>query len=248
VRGGGPHRHGLGHAEGDRGRRPVELELDVVAVGGGDRALRAGIEARGLEVVQQVLGFVLQTEDSHRRADLTIGQRHPVDALADGDRVSVGAGRRIADGLAHVGLEARRHRVLELLGLLMHVVPRHPDDVGEEALNHPMAPDDALGMLAPEVRELDPASAAARDVAAALQPAEHLVHGRSREPHRPREVGARHRKACLEQPEQRLEIFLFGDCRVLCHGPFDPSDPGPFARVFPPRVRVETNLWCERKP
>ena len=70
----------------------------------------------------------------------------------DLDRVAVRTGRGVADGGAHVGLEARRHRVLELLGLLVDVVPRDADDVGEEALDHPVAADDALGLLARRTR------------------------------------------------------------------------------------------------
>ena len=63
--------------------------------------------------------------------------------------MAVRAGLRVADRGEHVRLEARRHRVLEALGLLVHVVPRHADDVGQEALDQPVAADDRLGVLAP---------------------------------------------------------------------------------------------------
>ena len=79
---------------------------------------------------------------------LAVGERHAVDPLADPDRVAVRTGRGVADARADVGLEPRRHRVLEVLGLLVDVVPRDADDVGQEALDHPVAADDPLGVLA----------------------------------------------------------------------------------------------------
>ena len=55
----------------------------------------------------------------------------------------------------------------------------------------------------------------ARDVAVALEAADHLVHGRRRELHRAGDVGAGHRQPRLLQPEQRLQVLLLGDGRVL---------------------------------
>ncbi len=98
--------------------------------------------------------------------------------------MAVGAGRGVADRGPDVGLEARGHRVLELLGLLVHVVPRDADHVGEEALDHPVAADEPLGVLAALGRERDRPLGVAGDVAVALEPAEHLVHGRRGELHR----------------------------------------------------------------
>ena len=69
--------------------------------------------------------------------------------VAGVDRVAVRAGLRVADRGEHALLEHRRHRVLEALGLLVDLVPRDPEDVGEEALDQPVAADDALGVLAP---------------------------------------------------------------------------------------------------
>jgi hypothetical protein len=107
--------------------------------------------------------------------------------------------------------------VLEVLGLLVHVVPRDADDVGQEPLDHPVAADQALGVIAPGGRELDRALGVAGDVAVALEPAEHLVDGRGGELHGTRQVGPRHRKAGLEQPEQALEVLLLGGCRLVRH-------------------------------
>ena len=182
----------------------------VLGVLGGDLARQPGVDAAVLEVVQQVLGLVLEAQDRDLGAELAVGQRHAVDALADPDRVAVRAGQRVADARAHVGLEARRHRVLEVLGLLVHLVPRHADDVGQEALDHPVAADDALGVGAAGLGEADRAVGVAADVAVALEPADHLRDGRRRELHRAGEVGGGHRQAGLEQPEQRLEVLLLG--------------------------------------
>jgi hypothetical protein len=101
------------------------------------------------------------------------------------------------------------------LGLLVHLVPRDAEDVGEEALDEPVAADDALGVLAAALGEADRLVAAARDVAVALEPPDHLVDGRGGELHRPRDVRTGHREPRLEQPEQGLEVLLLGDGRML---------------------------------
>ena len=98
--------------------------------------------------MQQVLGLVLEAQDLDRRARLAVGERHALDALAGLDRMAVRARLGVADGGEHARLEHRRHRVLEPLGLLVHLVPRDPEHVGEEALDQPVAADDALGVLA----------------------------------------------------------------------------------------------------
>ena len=69
----------------------------------------------------------------------------------------------------------------------------------------------ALGVLGARVGEGDRLVARARDVAVALEAADHLVHRRRRELHRPRDVRAGHRQAGLLQPEERLEVLLLGD-------------------------------------
>ena len=128
--------------------------------------------------------------------------------------MAVRAGLGVAHRGAHVRLEARRHRVLELLGLLVHVVPRDPHHIGQEALDHPVAADDLLGVPAPRLGELDHALGVALDVPVALEAAEHLVDGRRGKLHGPGQVGAGHRQAGLEQPEQHLEVLLLGDGSV----------------------------------
>jgi hypothetical protein len=88
-----------------------------------------------LEVVQEVLASFskrrMRTEAPiSTSASGTPGRREPTSI-----GMAVRAGLRLADRRAHVRLEARGHRVLQALGLLVHVVPRHPDDVGEVALD-----------------------------------------------------------------------------------------------------------------
>ena len=137
--------------------------------------------------------------------------------VAGHDRVAVRAGLRVADRGEHPLLEHRRHRVLEPLGLLVDLVPRDPEHVGEEALDQAVAADDALGVLGARVGERDRLVARARDVAVALEAADHLVHRRGRELHRARDVGAGHRQTRLLQPEERLEVLLLGDGGVIGH-------------------------------
>ena len=109
----------------------------------------------------------------------------------------------------------RRHRVLEPLGLLVDLVPRDPEDVGEEALDQPVAADDALGVLAPVVGEGERLVGGPGDVAVALEPADHLVDRRRGQLHGARHVGARHRQTGLLEPEDGLEVLLLGDGRVV---------------------------------
>jgi hypothetical protein len=105
--------------------------------------------------------------------------------------------------------------VLEVLGLLVDVVPGDAHHVGQEALDQAVARDDVLGVLAAVLGEGDRLVGVAGDVAVALQPAKHLVHGGRRELHRPGQVGAGHRQTRLVEPEQALEILLLGLGRVL---------------------------------
>ena len=137
--------------------------------------------------------------------------------------MAVRARLRVADRRLHIGLEARRHRVLHPLGLLVHVVPRHADDVGQEALDQAVAARDLLGVAATVVGERDHVVLAARDVAVSLEAADHLVHGRRRELHRAREVGAGHRQARLVEPEEHLQVLLLGDRGVLVRHAADRS-------------------------
>ena len=162
----------------------------------------------------------------------------------DVDRMAVRAGLRVADRGEHALLEHGRHRVLEPLGLLVHLVPRDAEDVGEEALDQPVAADDALGVLAAVVGELQRLVGGSRDVAVALEAADHLVHGRRGELHGPRDVGARHRQPGLVQPEEGLEVLLLGVGRVslAMRGLY-----ASFTRARRPRAPVETPLGASSR-
>jgi len=78
-----------------------------------------------------------------------------------------------------------------------------------------VAADDRLRMLAALVGEREHLLLVAGDVAVALQPADHLVHGRRRELHRAGDVGAGDRQAGLLEPEDDLEVLFLGDGRVI---------------------------------
>ena len=72
----GDDRDGLGDAA--RQRQPVaggRLDDDLVVAGLDQRALQARVQPGGLEVVQQVLGLVLEAQDRDLGADLDVGQR-----------------------------------------------------------------------------------------------------------------------------------------------------------------------------
>ena len=180
------------------------------------------VEARAspglLEVVKKLLGLVLEAKDRDLRAGLDVGEQHALLAGALDDRVAVRAGLGVADRGEHALLEDGRHRVLQPLGLLVDLVPRDAEDVGEKALDQAMAADDRVRVVAAVVGELDRLVLSAADVAVALEPADHLVDGRRRELHRAGDVGAGHRQPGLLEPEEDLEVLLLGDrCVIVGH-------------------------------
>ena len=101
-----------------------------------------------LQVVEDLLGLVLEPEHVDRGARLDVREEYAVLASALDDRVAVRAGRRVADRGQHPLLQHRGHRVLEALGLLVNLVPRHAEDVGQEALDQAVAADDRLRLVA----------------------------------------------------------------------------------------------------
>jgi hypothetical protein len=128
---------------------------------------------------------------------------------------TIGAGGGVADRRVHPLLQHRRHRVLDPLRLLVHLVPGDAEDVGEEALDHAVAADDVAGVLAPGLGEDQRFVGVAGDVAVLDQAPDHLVHGRGRKLHRAGDVGAGHRQARLLDPEHDLQVLLLRDGRVL---------------------------------
>ncbi len=80
---------------------------DAVLAGALDRALQARIESGVLEVVQQLLGLVLEAQHVDLGAGLDVGEQRALLAGALDDRVAVGAGRRVADRGAHPLLQHR---------------------------------------------------------------------------------------------------------------------------------------------
>jgi hypothetical protein len=215
----GEHRHGLGDTDRDGGLAPVSGDRHVLAVVADHLAVHSGFDPGVLEVMQEVLGLVLEPENRHACPRLAVGQRHAVDPFADSDRVTMGAGGSVSDCRADVRLETRCHCVLKLLCLLVHLVPGNADHIGEETFDHAVATDHTLGVLAPRLSEVDRASGIANDVAVALEPPDHLVDSRRRQMHRPGDVRRGHRQPCLEQPEQPLEVLLLGRSGVFgLHG------------------------------
>ena len=129
-------------------RRPIGgLHDDLVIVVLHQAALEARLDAGLLEIAQQILRLVLEAQDAHLRADLHVGERNAREAGAGDYRMTVWAGRGVADRGQHFLLEHRRHRVLQALGLLVDLVPRHPEHVRQEALDQAVATHDSLGVL-----------------------------------------------------------------------------------------------------
>jgi hypothetical protein len=70
--------------------------------------------------------------------------------------------------------------VLEPLGLLVHLIPRDAEHVGQEALDQAVAANDLLGLAFAGLGEADHLVWTARDVVVALEAADHLMHRRRR--------------------------------------------------------------------
>ncbi len=92
---------------------------DLLVVGAFQRPLQARSEARGFEVLEQILSLVLKAHDLNLGANRDIGQRHALVARPTLNRVAVRAGCRVADRCHHPLLKHRAHRVLEPLGLYL---------------------------------------------------------------------------------------------------------------------------------
>src|SRR4051812_11365317 len=99
-------------------------------------------------------------------------------APAAPSRGSAPRGRGAPGG--HALLEHGGHRVLQPLRLLVELVPRDAEDVGEEALDQPVAADDGLRVLAPRLGEDERLVGRAGDVAVAVEAPDHLMDGRRR--------------------------------------------------------------------
>ena len=169
------------------------------------------MEASALQVVEDLLGLVLEAQDHDVGARLHVGQE---DALLTGpldDRMPVRAGLRVTDRREHSLLEHGRHRVLEPLRLLVDLVPRDTEDVGQEALYQAMTADDGLRFAPATLREGERLVVRALDVAVPLQPADHLVDRRRGELHRAGDIRPVDLQAGLLEPEHRLQVLLLRD-------------------------------------
>ena len=107
-------------------RRPSAVSTTTSRRRGRRACPESGLQAGVLEVAQQILSLVLEAQDAHRGADLDVGERHAGYAGTGDDRVAVRAGLGVADRGEHALLEHRRHRVLQTLGLLVHLIPGDP--------------------------------------------------------------------------------------------------------------------------
>ena len=155
---------------GDAARDGVSPSADAITTSSSSELLTVAVHARlepgGAQVVEQLLGLVLEAQDprpSRRPRSRPAASR--CSRSLEHDRVAVRAGLRVADRGHHPLLEHRRHRVLEPLGLLVDLVPGDPQDVGEEALDQPVALDDRLGVLEAVVGEAERLVVGAGDVA-----------------------------------------------------------------------------------
>jgi hypothetical protein len=166
----------------------VAAHVDLAMAGGGlDVAhldLGAGREALGVEPGQQAAVVLGEPHDLAGVALHEVGQRHQLAVLGlllggrDGPavRAAFGEAEPLVQALDHVVGEraADAARVLARLG------GRVAEEVGQEALDDPVAPDDVLGARGARGRQHELA-AAALEQAVAGEALEHLADGRPRD-------------------------------------------------------------------
>jgi hypothetical protein len=97
-----------------------------------------------------------------------------------GHRVAVRAGRRVAEHARYPLFHLRRERVLEALGLVVHLPPLVAEDVDEKALDEAMAADDGVRRGLTGRRQAHFVTVADRDEALPLEAVEHLRDRRRR--------------------------------------------------------------------
>jgi hypothetical protein len=136
--------------------------------------------------------------------------------LAARDRVAVRIDRRVAELRGDELLELLRERVLEHLGLGVHLVPGHAEALDEEQLDQPVMPDDLERDAPAALGEPDSAVALVRDEAERRQLAQHPRDGGRADLEQRRELG-RGRGAVpgLERVD-RLRVVLHGGREVVC--------------------------------
>ena len=182
-RGIGAHRHRLGDARVTITVRPSLRTVTVSPSSRGTRRPEARLDPGLLEVVasRSSASFskrrIVTSAPTTPSASGTPSMRSPT-------RIGWPCGQVVASPTARAHTpRTGRHRVLEVLGLLVHVVPRDPDDVGEEPFDQPVSADDRLGVVAPGPVKSIERSSSRGHVAVPLEPAEHLVDGRGGELH-----------------------------------------------------------------
>ena len=148
-RGIGRHRDGLGDAAGERRSRRRPLDRDLLVA----RARRACPRARARGPTPSgSAGGPRPRSRSAGCGPSRPARRRPAARRARARPATIGwpCGQVVASPIAaqHALLEPRRHRVLHALGLLVDLVPRDAQDVGQEALDQAVAADDRLGVLA----------------------------------------------------------------------------------------------------
>ena len=118
---------------------PVErLALDELEPrAGDDAALTEEAEHLGLGVRDPDEGGRLARLELRERGRRRLGELQ----LATGDRVAVRVDRRVAELGGDQLLELLGQRVLEHLGLGVHLVPGHPEALDEEQLDEPVVAD-----------------------------------------------------------------------------------------------------------
>ena len=128
--------------------------------------------------------------------------------LATGNRVAVRVDRRVAELRGDQLLELLRKRVLEHLGLGVHLVPGHAEALDEEQLDEPVVPDHLERDTPPALGETDAAVALVLDEAQSGQLAQHPRDGGGADLEQRGEVGRGRGAVAGLEGVDRLRVVL----------------------------------------
>ena len=194
-------------ADADEERAVERLPLDELEPrAGDDAALAEEAEHLGLGVRDPDEGRRLAGLELRERRRRCLGELQ----LAARDRVAVRVDRRVAELRGDQLLELLRERVLEHLGLGVHLVPGHAEALDEEQLDEPVVADHLERDAPAALGEADAAVALVLDEAEGRELAQHPRDGGGADLEQGREVGRRGGAVARLERVDRLRVVLHG--------------------------------------
>jgi hypothetical protein len=135
--------------------------------------------------------------------------------LSAGDRFAVRVDGRVAEPGGDQLLELLRQRVLEHLGLGVHLVPGHPEALNQEQLDEPVMPDHLEGDTPAPLGEADSAVALVLDEAERRKLPQHPGDRSGADLEQRGEVGGRGCAVAGFERVDRLRVVLNGGREIV---------------------------------